>query len=161
MRTRLPAFVLTLATLLMLPSTAAADATFFFGRQTTTGDEKDWTRGFAIGVGMAIVGFEFEYASMKEDETLLRPSLKTTSGNVLLQTVGIPIQFYFTTGGTYYREALGNDEESDFAWNTGGGAKLPIAGPLRGRVDYRIFNLRGNPREKTQHRLYAGANLSF
>lgn len=160
MTTKLPAFVLALAALLLLPSTASADATFFFGRQTA-GDDKAWTRGAAIGVGAAIIGFEFEYASMKEDETLLRPSLRTTSGNVLLQTIGIPIQFYFTTGGGYYREELGDDEESSFAWNTGGGAKLPIAGPLRVRVDYRVFNLRGSPRDKTQHRLYAGANLSF
>jgi hypothetical protein len=158
MTTKLPAFVL--AALLLIPATAAADATFFYGRQTAA-DDKSSTRGFAVGVSLAIVGFEFEYANIKEDQTLLRPSLKTTSGNVLLQTVGIPIQFYFTTGGGYYMEELGNDEEKAFLWNTGGGAKLPIAGPLRARVDYRIFNLKGSPRDKTQHRLYAGANLSF
>lgn len=158
MTTKLPALVL--AALLLVPATAAADATFFYGRQNSDND-KSSTRGFALGISMAIVGFEFEYANVKGDETLLRPSLKTTSGNVLLQTIGIPIQFYFTTGGGYYNEELGTDEEKAFLWNTGGGAKLPIKGPLRVRVDYRIFSLKGSPRDKTQHRLYAGANLSF
>jgi hypothetical protein len=155
---KLPTLVL--AALLFVPATAAADVTAFYGRQSAA-DDGTSTRGFAVGVSLAIVGFEFEYASVKEDQTTLRPSLKTTSGNVLLQTIGIPVQLYFTTGVGYYREELGPDEEKDLVWNTGGGAKIPIRGPLRARVDYRVLNLRGNPRDQTQQRFYAGVNLAF
>ena len=43
-------------------------------------------RGAAIGGGLVIVGFEFEYADTTEDATAGAPSLKTGMGNVLLQT---------------------------------------------------------------------------
>jgi hypothetical protein len=149
MTTKLPAFVL--AALLLVPATAAADATFFYGRQTSDND-KSSTRGFALGVSMAIVGFEFEYANVKGDETLLRPSLKTTSGNVLLQTIGIPNQFYFTTGGGYYQEELGKRRGESLPVEHWGRCEATHQGPLRVRVDYRIFSLKGSPRDKTQHR---------
>jgi hypothetical protein len=32
---------------------------------------------------------------------------------------------------------------------------------VRARVDYRVFNLRGEPLHSTVHRVYAGANLAF
>jgi hypothetical protein len=42
-----------------------------------------------------------------------------------------------------------------------GGAKISLAGPLRLRVDYRIFNLHGSPRHNPVQRWYAGINLKF
>ena len=33
--------------------------------------------------------------------------------------------------------------------------------PVKLRVDYRLFTLRGEPIEKTVHRVYAGINLAF
>ena len=45
--------------------------------------------------------------------------------------------------------------------NTGGGVKINLAGPLRARVDYRVFNLKGNPRHNNVQRIYAGLNLAF
>jgi len=39
--------------------------------------------------------------------------------------------------------------------------KMSLMGPLRLRLDYRLFTLRGNPAAKTVHRLYAGVNTSF
>ncbi|HKY23071.1 MAG TPA: hypothetical protein VJM31_17785 [Vicinamibacterales bacterium] len=153
--------VLALASMLLWPSVARADATAFLGR-TTAGENKTSVRGFAFGVSMLVVGFEFEYANTAEDLTLQRPSLRTTSGNVFVQTFGIPVaQLYLTTGVGFYRERLANDQESALLLNNGGGAKITIGGPLRARIDYRIFNLRGNPRHKTQQRIYAGLNVAF
>jgi hypothetical protein len=39
--------------------------------------------------------------------------------------------------------------------------KVRLAGPVRLRLDYRVFNLRGSPRYSTPQRFYAGLNLSF
>ena len=108
------------------------------------------------------MGFEFEYGSTSENQTKSLPSLRTTSGNAFLQTIGLPgFQLYLTTGAGVYREKLVNDQETAFLLNNGGGAKINLAGPLRARVDYRIFSLRGNPRHKTVQRLYGGLNLAF
>ena len=70
-------------------------------------------------------------------------------GNLLLQTP-IPIgrfQPYFTIGGGLYRERVDaiDRQETSFGSNIGGGAKITLTGPLRVRVDYRLFNLRGDP----------------
>ena len=59
---------------------------------------------------MLVVGFEFEYANTNEDQTLQRPSLRTTSGNVLAADVRpARFQFYCTTGGGHTTASeLGN-----------------------------------------------------
>lgn len=147
--------------LCLVPSAAGADATAFLGRNSA-GEDRSVVRGFALSVSLLVVGFEFEFANTNEDATLLTPSLRTTSGNVFAQTFGLPgFQLYATTGAGMYRERLGTDQESAFVLNNGGGAKINLAGPIRARVDYRIFNLRGNPRHKTVQRIYAGINLKF
>ena len=46
-------------------------------------------------------------------------------------------------------------------FNTGGGVKISVLGPLRARLDYRVFKLRGAPLYSTVHRFYAGVNLGF
>ena len=158
MNTRLAA--LTLALGVLVPSVARADATVFIGRNAA-GDDRAVVRGFAIGVSLLVVGFEFEYGSASEDKLNNAPSLKTSSGNFLLQTFGLPVNLYFTTGAGVYRESLAVDQETAFLINNGGGAKINLAGPFRARVDYRIFNLKGNPRHSTVQRLYAGLNLAF
>jgi hypothetical protein len=161
MRTRLAvAGALALVVVGITPSPASADATLFLG--TTTSPTHRMVRGFAIGMSLLIVGFEFEYANTSEDLLALAPSLKTTSGNVSVQTPGLThLQLYLTTGGGYYRERLGNDQETSFLLNTGGGVKVSIAGPLRARVDYRIFNLKGTPQHSKVQRVYAGLNVAF
>src|SRR4051812_34265422 len=84
--------------LCLTPQLASADATLFLG--TTTSPTHRTVKGFAGGVSLLIVGYEFEYASTAGDETLLAPSLKTTSGNGFVQTFGLPgFQLYATTGG--------------------------------------------------------------
>ena len=159
MNMRLAVFVLTL--MAATPSIARADVTAFYGRNSA-GEDRSNTRGFAAGVSLVIVGFEFEYANSKEDLSSATPSLRTTSGNVFLQTAGIPvIQLYLTTGAGMYRERLGNDEETSWLLNNGGGVKITLAGPLRVRIDYRVFTLQGDPQHTNVQRLYAGINLAF
>ena len=120
------------------------------------------TRGFAVGASLLVVGFEFEYANSSENLTDGTPSLRTTAGNLVIQTFGLPgFQLYLTTGAGIYRERLGPDEESAALLNNGGGIKINIAGPVRARVDYRILSLKGNPRHDTVQRIYAGLNLAF
>jgi len=146
-----------------LASPAFADLTLFLGVNPTP--ERRTVKGAALGTGLLVVGFEFEYASTSEDETTKSPSLTTGMGNVLLQTP-IPIhgfQFYGTAGGGIYREVLHQPDhrETSFGSNIGAGTKITLTGPLRVRFDYRLFNLRGDPLYPRVHRFYAGANLAF
>ena len=152
-----------LACLLLVTAadTASADVTAFLGTTTTPSNRQ--ARGVAVGFGLLFLGFEFEYANTAEDLSDSAPGLRTGMGNVLLQTP-VPIAGitpYFTTGGGMYREQLGEDTETSFGFNTGGGAKIKLLGPLRVRFDYRVFTLRGSPRVDLLHRLYVGANIAF
>ena len=156
---RLVATVLVL--LMVSTAPALADATVFIGSTATPANRS--VKGLALAAGLLVFSFEFEFA--QTDETLgeAAPSLKTGMGNVLLQTP-IPIagiQFYLTTGGGVYRERLGTAEETHFGLNCGGGAKISLLGPLRARLDYRVFRLRGEPLHDVVHRVYAGLNLGF
>ena len=139
-------------------SPAAADLTAFIGFSPTP--ESHSAFGFAAGAGLLIVGFEFEYARLGEDEVELIPSLTTVSGNLLVQTP-TKVQLYGTIGGGGYRERLFERQETHFSTNLGGGVKIPVVGPLRVRFDYRLFTLHGSPLHDKVHRFYAGANLAF
>ncbi|MFN7980831.1 MAG: hypothetical protein U0Q11_03145 [Vicinamibacterales bacterium] len=151
------------AVLLLLLSVAPAwaDGTIFIGTNTTPSNRS--VRGGALGFGLLIVGFEFEYSSTTEDVKSGAPSLKVGSGNGLLQTpVAIfGFQPYVTAGGGIYRERLGSSTQTSVAPNVGGGVKINLAGPLRLRVDYRAFKLGSGARYSPSHRLYAGLNLKF
>lgn len=154
-------------------STAFADLTAFIGATDDPGTRA--TRGLAVGAGLIIVGFEFEYAHAggdDEDEPACiaatddcKPSLTTGMGNVLLQTPrGLgPFQVYGTVGAGIYRERFRATDQTDtaFGTNVGGGVKIDLAGPLRLRLDYRVFRLTGDTENKTPKRFYAGANLAF
>lgn len=155
---------LVLSALLFAPAHAFADATAFIGVHTNP--ERQALRGFAGGFSLVIIGFEAEYAQAGEDESAGVPSLMTISGNVFLQTP-IPVfgtRFYLTTGTGVYREEVDAvaHKETNLVFNSGGGAKITLAGPLRVRLDYRVLKLRGEPlRPSAVHRLYAGLNLGF
>lgn len=150
-----------LAVLLMLPATAAADFTAFLGVNPTPSSRS--VRGLSGGFGLLIVGFEFEYANSSEDLDDLAPGLRTFMFNGLLQTP-FPIaglQFYGTAGAGGYRETLNETSETQVGINVGGGVKINVAGPLRLRLDYRIFTLQGDPRHSRPQRFYAGLNVKF
>ena len=152
----------TAAALIVIAATpAAADATAFLGANTTPANHA--SKGIAVGAGLLIFAFEFEYASASEDLASLTPGLKTGSGNIMLQTpVDIfGFQPYVTTGAGVYRETLGQRAHTGFAPNVGGGVKMSLVGPLRLRVDYRALKLGDGALYPTAHRIYAGLNLKF
>jgi hypothetical protein len=140
---------------------ATADVTAFIGATTTPANRQ--VRGFAAGIGLLIVAGEFEYADTTDDLKALVPSLKTGSGNVLLQTpvAFFGVQPYVTTGVGFYSETLGTRTDRGVAYNTGGGVKISLVGPLRVRVDYRVLKLGSGALYSPAHRIYAGLNLKF
>jgi hypothetical protein len=147
--------------LLAVARPAFADLTGFVG--LTTNPSSRLARGVAAGIMLVIVGFEFEYSSTSEDEAELAPGLRTGMGNLVVQTP-FPIgglQFYGTAGGGIYREEFLEETETSVAANVGGGVRVSLAGPLKLRLDYRLFRLQGEPLHSRYHRVYAGLNLLF
>jgi opacity protein-like surface antigen len=148
------------AFLLVASAPARADITAFLGANTTPANRQ--VRGAAVGFGVLVIGFEFEYAFTPDDPEAAAPSLRTGTGNLVLQTpVLAGFQPYFTTGGGFYQEELGPHSDSGFGLNTGGGVKVSLAGPIRLRVDYRLFRLGSGALNTTSQRIYAGVNLKF
>ena len=154
-------FAVSLGLLAMTAVPARADITAFLGLSPTP--ERHTVKGFSGGLSLVIVGFEFEYSHLGEDTPQALPGLKTYSANVLIQT---PIevkgtQFYATAGAGGYQEYLGPREETYASLNFGGGIKVRVLGPVRLRLDYRVFQLKGQPLYPTYQRFYAGANFAF
>ena len=150
------------AAVLLTPATASADVTAFFGVNPTPSNRV--LTGLSAGIGLLVVGFEFEYAQTVEDVDELAPALKTYMFNGLLQTpIAVAgMQFYATAGGGVFRETLSAETETNVGMNIGGGVKMNLAGPLRLRLDYRVFTLRGEDvRHARPQRFYAGLNLKF
>ncbi len=154
---------LALATLLIATTAAPAwaDLTGFLGTNVTP--QSRLAKGFAVGAGLLIVGFEFEYSKTSDDVAAGAPSLTTGMGNILLQTPGplFGFQPYLTAGAGIYRETLGTREDTSGGVNTGGGVKISLIGPLRLRLDYRVFKLGSGALYSPAHRIYAGLNLRF
>jgi len=140
---------------------ARADATAFIGANTTPANRS--VKGLSVGTGLLVLGFEIEYAKTTDDDTVAAPSLTTGTGNILLQTPGsfFGFQPYLTAGAGLYRERLGTHQDTSFLTNTGGGVKVTLVGPIRLRVDYRVFKLGNGALYTPAHRVYAGLNLKF
>ncbi len=144
-----------------LATPASADATVFLGANTTPANRA--VKGIAVGIGLVVIGFEFEYAATSDDPSAAAPSLKTGTGSLLLQS---PVPFfgfqpYFTTGAGLYHETLGIHSDTSAELATGGGVKVSLVGPIRLRVDYRVFKLGSGALYSPAHRIYAGLNLKF
>jgi len=140
---------------------ASADFTAFLGANPTPTART--VTGLAAGMGLLVVGFEFEYAHTNEDRVQAAPGLWTYMFNGLVQTP-IPIggmQFYGTAGGGVFHETLNDGSETNVGINVGGGIKMSLAGPLRLRFDYRVYTLQGTPHYSKPQRFYAGINLKF
>jgi opacity protein-like surface antigen len=177
--------VLGLALLMLMPRPAHADLTAFIGG-TFSGKPQDpivgeshtsLARGLSAGFGLIIVGFEFEWSRTSGEDPgegsctvanfrgACAPSFTTVMGNVLLQTPrGLgPVQVYGTVGAGGYRERFDVLDESNtnVGTNIGGGVKMSLLGPLRVRIDYRVFKLSGDAVHDAPQRLYVGANLAF
>ena len=150
---------LLLLALLVRPAPAAADLTAFWGVSPTPSSRT--AKGVAIGLGLLVVGFEFEYGKIAENEAQAAPELTTGMGNLVVMTPTFKVQLYGTTGGGIYHERFRDYTNTSFGTNVGGGVKIGLAGPIRLRVDYRVFNLNGSPILNHVHRVYAGLSLSF
>jgi len=159
--TRVRRFALAAVLLLLAAAPARADLTAFLGVNTTPANRQ--VRGAAYGMGLLVIGGELEYASTTDDLLAGAPSLKTGMANLLLQTPSAFLGFqpYFTTGAGIYREVLGTHEDTGVGFNTGGGVKVSLIGPLRLRVDYRVFKLGSGALFSPAHRIYAGLNLKL
>ena len=160
MRSVRPA-ILAMAFVAAAASPATADVTAFLGATTTPTNRP--VIGAAVGSGLLIVGFEFEYASTSEDLATGAPALKAGSANGVLQTP-VPVfgvQPYVTAGAGLYRERVNTVARTGLDQNIGGGLKIGLAGPLRLRVDYRVFRLGGSAHFSPVSRFYAGLNVKF
>lgn len=155
LRTVVPA---ALAAIFLVAAPARADITAFWGFSPTP--ETRSARGFSAGVNLVVFGFEFEMSNTAEDLVKGAPSLTTGMLNGLVQTP-TRVQLYLTAGGGFFRERLAGEGETLVGTNIGGGVKMPLVGPLRLRLDYRVFNLRGSPLYPNPQRFYAGVNLGF
>ena len=102
-----------------------------------------------IGVGVrpqpGPVSIEFEYSNSQIDRTRSVPSIVTLAGNFLFQ---VPVrqsrfELYGAFGLGFYvpQPDRQRGEDADSAWNFGGGTKVTLAGPLKLRMDYRVFRL--------------------
>ena len=145
----------------LLAGEARADVTAFLG--VNGSPESRAVTGFSGGMTFVAFGFEGEYASTRESVDDVAPQLRTYMANGFVQNP-IPISgltFYGIAGAGLYRETLGDDSQTSFATNIGGGVKIDLAGPLQLRLDYRVFVLQGEALAKKPQRLYAGVNLKF
>jgi hypothetical protein len=156
---RRTASIVALSAALLVPASAAADVTGFLGLMSSPNSRH--ARGFSIGINLLVVGFEFEYSRSNEDVTTAAPGLTTSMFNGVVITPTGNTQLYFTVGGGLYRERIGADTETSYGTNVGAGIKMGLMGPLRLRIDYRVFDLRGTPLVKNPQRFYAGINIPF
>jgi len=159
--TRLRAVALTALLTVVCATPAFADITGFIGANTTP--KSRHAQGFAVGAGLLFLGIEFEYSSTPDDLLAGAPALHTYMGNALFQAPFAIYGFqpYFTTGAGVYHETLEPFEKNGFGYNVGGGVKISLIGPVRLRVDYRVFTLGEEAIESPVHRIYAGLNLKF
>jgi hypothetical protein len=151
---------------------ASADLTAFIG-STTRSPSHQTVRGAAIGLSLAVVGFEFEYSDTSENAQHSTPALQSSIFNVLVQTPFeiSRLQFYGTIGGGIYRERISDSVDIGFGSNIGAGLKVSLIGPLRARIDYRVFRLGRDsvvclsmncpPANNSTQRVYVGFNVGF
>lgn len=157
------AITLLLTLLLLLAGrAAAADVTLFAGKTATPSSRT--ARGIAVDVRLLVVGFEFEFSDTAEDASAEAPALRSGMFNAFVQTPAVlGLRFYATAGGGLYEERLGaaSYRKRGFGTNGGAGVKIPVAGPVGLRVDYRVFALRGSTLGAAVQRFYMGASLGF
>ena len=140
---------------------ASADITAFIG--STQSPSRRTVRGGAIGMSLAVVGFEFEYSDTSENAQSGAPGLQSSMFNLLVQTpfAVSRMQFYGTVGGGLYRERIGGSQDIGFGSNIGAGLKVSLVGPLRVRFDYRVFRLGRDSAARSPQRVYVGLNIAF
>jgi hypothetical protein len=161
-RNRAAVLVATIAAWLVASTPASADITAFLGLSGGPSMRGSW--GVAVGVGFVIVGIEFEYADTSESVENAAPRIRTGSMDLLLQSpmaIG-GVQLYGAAGAGGYHQDLGTLSETNASVNFGGGVKINLVGPLRLRVDYRLFRFLGSPiGGGNVSRVFVGGNFKF
>ena len=157
-RTFAPALALTFVFLAAAATPARADVTAFLGLSPTP--DNHFLRGFSGGVSLIIIGFEFEYAKLSEDDVEQLPACRRIQATCWCRRRR-ECSCTPRSAAAATARALGDAEETHVGVNIGGGAKIPLIGPLRVRVDYRVFQLRGAPIHSTYQRFYVGGNIAF
>ena len=115
-------------------------------------------------MGLLIVAFEFEYADTSEDPPATAPGAQDRHGQRAAADAGADLRRFSRTSrpaAGSIAKTLGAHEETGVGTNVGGGVKISLAGPLRLRVDYRVFKLGSGALNSPAHRFYAGLNLKF
>ena len=164
MATRVGAVLIVLAACLTAADPARADATFLIGLHTPSAPST--TFGAAIGHGAGLFGWEIELASSGK-QTATHASVGSFCGNLVIQPpvrVG-PADLYFIAGFGLYGEVGGNALSTgpSTVADVGAGVKIPIAGAVKLRVDYRAFLGQASENDRAIHsqRVAAGLSLVF
>ena len=129
------AALLSLAILLAIPATASADFTAFLGTNPTPVNRV--TTGLAVGVGLVIVGFEFEYGHTRENFDELAPSLsmwvvtEPTVAAIAMPTTDGRFTLAIEEAGQYTLQAYFAGE--------------PVGRPITVSVDRRDVDVSGRP----------------
>src|SRR5262245_45057573 len=149
---------------------AAADATAYLGVMTAGGPRQ--AVGFAYTDCPGLVGYELELMTTVGPATSKQSSVGDFSANVIVQPRSTihGFQLYGTAGFGLYGEVYDHGGSGEvLATNIGGGARVGLAGPLKLRLDYRLFLLGDTPDagppgiviHKHPQRILAGLTLEF
>jgi hypothetical protein len=138
---------------------ASADATVFVGLTSSSG--RPTTAGAFGFFPNERVGYEFEYSGSRDRQD--KQSFITYGVNFLVQgnLPGKRMQIYGLAGWAIYDESPG---AGGACTPLGVGAKVPLSGALKLRVDYRLFFLRSGDQAPTvprRHRISVGVALAF
>ena len=169
MRTNIVRAALTVALLGGIAAPASADGTLLFGLQTTSSPHP--TVGVAWGHWPGTVGFELEYAGSLGKATATTPSAGTITANALVRTPWRihGCRVYALGGFGMYGESGGGRGSGEVgATDLGAGTAIPLGGPLKLRLDYRVYMLGrapdaspGSPISRHPQRLSAAFSLAF
>jgi hypothetical protein len=130
--------------LLTCATPARADATVFFGGLASGGFQS--VAGISVGMfprdGGSWLGFDLESTETRGKGGR---DIETYGGNFLVQwpVVARRLQYYAALGFGIYTETTDDGRGSGLVAtkNGGGGLKITLVGPLKIRLDYRLFFL--------------------
>ena len=129
-------------------STASADITAFLGSDHDA-VERAWSRASPSASGLLIVGVRIRVrATPTRIWSRRRRDCGRSCSTVCCRRRSRSPGCSSTAppAAACYRETLStSSSETNFGINVGGGVKMSLAGPLRLRLDYRVFTLRGTP----------------
>ena len=156
-----------LALVLVNPVSASADATFLVGLTSVEGLRPSFAWSF--GYRPSAVGVEVEYLTTRPGDY--------SAGGIFGSVIVVPMtiakaQIFFVGGVGVWGEGFDEGKRTGVlsAVNVGGGVLVGLAGPLKLRLDYRLFRLGEvskeeigaiSPSSKHPQRIAAGLHFRF